>query len=143
VVDAYLGAAPQDWSALLLERFGQMQRQLAQSWQQAEAARVPHTQPSLALEAYAGTYVDRVYGAASISIEDGALCLRLGGHPDIAGRLEHWHYDTFLCRWSDPMLDRGLVPFTLDAQGHAVEFKLQVRPDFIDPREYVFRRVQA
>lgn len=143
VIDAYLGAASRDSSAFLLERFRQMERQLAQTWQQAEAARVPRTQPSLPLDAYTGTYVDTVYGTATIAVEDGALCLRLGGHPDVAGRLEHWHYDTFLCRWSDPVLDRSLVPFTLDAQGKAVEFKLQIRPEFIDPLEYAFRRVQA
>ena len=61
--------------------------------------------------------------------------------PTVQGSLEHWQYDTFMSRWSDPMWDKSLVTFALDADGKVATFSLKVREDFIDPLEYVFKLV--
>ena len=63
-----------------------------------------------------------------------------GAHPTITGELEHWHYDTFLCKWSDVVFDKSLVPFILDGQGKVDAFKVSVRQDLVDPLDYVFKR---
>ncbi|MCJ7753179.1 MAG: DUF3471 domain-containing protein, partial [Thermoanaerobaculales bacterium] len=59
-------------------------------------------------------------------------------HPEITGRLEHWQFDTFLCSWSDRMWDESLVYFDLDDSGEVSQFRVTVRPDWVDTLEYIF-----
>ena len=35
----------------------------------------------------------------------------------MAGRLEHYQYDTFVTRFDDPALEPAYISFALDAQG--------------------------
>jgi len=93
------------------------------------------------LKHYEGTYRNELYGEATVARKGDHLTLRLMAHPTVQGSLEHWQYDTFLSRWSDPMWGKSLVTFTLDADGKVATFSLKVREDFIDPLEYVFKLV--
>ena len=58
----------------------------------------------------------------------------------IRGPLAHFHYDTFRAAWEDRYLGHSLVTFTVGPDGRADAFRMRVRPDFVDPEEYVFRR---
>ena len=66
--------------------------------------------------------------------------IQLQADESISGTLEHWHYDTFLCKWHDPVLGESLIPFISDGQGGVVEFRVKIREDWIDPVEHVFKR---
>ena len=37
--------------------------------------------------------------------------------PRMAGRLEHWQYDSFVTKFDDPAIEPAYVTFALDADG--------------------------
>jgi len=79
-------------------------------------------------------------GGATLSLKEGALHIQLQAHISISGTLEHWHYDTFICHWDDPVLGESLMPFLSDGQGNVTEFHVKFREDWIDPLEHEFRK---
>ena len=111
-----------------------------QAKKQRDEARAKDTRPSLALEKYAGAYDSAIIGGAILSVEGAALHIQLQAHESISGMLEHWQYDTFLCKWDDPVLGESLIPFLGDGQGEITEFRVKIREDWIDPVEHVFRK---
>lgn len=122
VFDAFLGKGPTDWAGEGLKNY-QALLNLAQAAQdKALADRVKGTAPSLDLRQYAGKYQSEMYGDAEIKFSDGKLTAHFG--PNFKGELEHWNYDTFQVVWSDPVLGKGLMQFSLDNKGkvEAVNF---------------------
>jgi hypothetical protein len=95
------------------------------------------------LEKYAGAYDSAILGGATINAERSGLHIQLQADESISGTLEHWHYDTFLCKWDDPVLGESLIPFISDGQGQAVEFRVKIREDWIDPLEHVFKKIKG
>lgn len=140
IVDAYLDAPTCDWNKSWHTLDQNLEEKKAEKKKKFEEARVQDTQPTLSLAEYAGTYTSSIYGKAQVTHEDERLLIQLSAHPSICGQLEHWHYDTFLCRWTDPVFDKSIMPFAIDRNGKVKSFKLSVRPDWIDPLEYVFER---
>ena len=121
VFDLYLGVEPKDYSADLLKTYSGMLAQAQQVQKKQEESRVKGTSPSVALEKYAGSYNDEMYGDAKVAFTDGKLVLST---PSFTGDLEHWHYDTFQVTWRDRVFGKALVTFTLDAQGKVDTLKL-------------------
>jgi CubicO group peptidase (beta-lactamase class C family) len=129
IVDAYLGAPPRDWSRDYLDRVGPTTEQ--RRWAEWERTRAQGTAPSLALEAYAGTYGGALYGDATVTLEDGKLVLRLLPAKDLVGDLTHWHRDVFRVHWRRefPWFGDGLVQFVLNAGGDADQVVIDVPND--------------
>lgn len=142
VFDAYLGAPDSiDWSTYFLERTRRGEQRAAEAEAKLQRERAKGTRPSLPLARYAGRYRNPVYGDVVVAHEGGKLAIRMLESPTFVGTLEHWHYDTFRPAWQDPVLESHLVPFTLDATGTPVSFRLGVG-EFIDPSTYTFTRVE-
>jgi len=115
VFDAYLGAPPKDWSAEMRNTIKGLEEQGATAQKKLEESRVKGTQPSLALEKYAGTYKDDALGDAKVAFENGRLVLRT---PGFVADLEHWHYDTFRATFRDTVIiGKSFVTFTLGPEG--------------------------
>ena len=115
VVDAYLGGAGTDWSTVLRAvRDAGMARDSADQTKQ-ERERVTGTKPSLALDAYTGSYANEMYGDVTVAVDSGTLNIRFG--PYFTGALSHWHYDTFKAAWQDPEQGFDLLTFGLNADG--------------------------
>lgn len=89
---------------------------------------VKGTSPSLALEKYAGTYQNEMYGATKFMFKDGKLVSEFG--PNFNGDLEHWHYDTFRVVWRDRMEGKGFVVFKLNAKGQPETVTIDGLGDF-------------
>jgi CubicO group peptidase (beta-lactamase class C family) len=142
LIDTLLGVSPQDWIQAYLDLEKEGQEKEAQAQKQRDDSRVKETSPSLALEKYAGAYDSAILGGATISVVGGGLHIQLQAHASISGTLEHWHYDTFLCKWNDPVLGESLIPFITDGQGQVAEFRVKIREDWIDPVEHVFNKVK-
>jgi len=140
VADAYLDAPSTAWNQRCLDQFRDSTVQHVEQKKKVLEAR-KSAGPTLALHDYAGDYLSPTCGAATICERDGKMILQLAIHPAITGELEHWHFDTFLCKWTDPVFDQSLIPFILDGQGVITEFRLKVREDLIDPLEHIFKRV--
>ena len=123
LLDLILRAPARDWSQELLKESRARDAQALAAEQKLLQQRIPGTRPTLALEKYAGTYLDDLYGEAILSLTDGRLTMRIagGGISD----LEHWHYDLFRATPRDGPARRSMVTFTINAQGQVEELKLQ------------------
>jgi len=138
VIDAYLGADPRDWVQIYSEAIQQFVEGRELGTKARDEAQIQNTSPSLPVENYAGRYTSAVFGDAEITLEDGVLQLDPKTHPGISGHMEHWQIDTFLCTWTDRVWDQSLVYFDLDDSGEVSQFRVTVRPDWLDTLEYVF-----
>ena len=119
LLDHYLGLKPEPWT----QRYVAYKKQLVAGALKVlgEAKAKPAgVGPSLPIAKYAGTYADPWYG--DIAVTQGADGLRIDfkSTPRMAGRLEHWQYDTFVTRFDDKTLEPAYVTFGLNADG-AVE----------------------
>lgn len=135
IIDAYIGAPQKDWSADLLKTIKTMTEQGKAAAKKAEADRVKDTKPSLAVESYAGTYKNDLYGDVTVANSGGKLNLRFG--PAFVSDLEHWHYDTFRARFRGAGISNAAITFALNAQGKADTLTLGM-PGLSD---YPFKRV--
>jgi CubicO group peptidase (beta-lactamase class C family) len=119
VFDTFLGAPARDWSGemLAMRRADDARDDSANTRRQAQ--RTEGTRPSLALDRYAGTFVDpdSLYPAITITSENGALRYRLSAAQ--AGTLEHWQYDTFRVVWDDWWRGQSTVTFSVGPNGSA------------------------
>lgn len=123
VFDLAIGGPARDWSTDLLALYAARQGAPADP----AAGRVPGTRPSLPLDAYAGRYEHPVWGDIVIALEGEGLTFRMGVTRDLAGPLEHLHYDTFLARLGDGRDPLVRVVFVLDDAGAVAELRV---PDY-------------
>jgi CubicO group peptidase (beta-lactamase class C family) len=126
IVDHYLGAPATDWVDAYLKAQARREARTAEALKKAAGARDAASQPSLALEKYAGTYRDAWYGDIKIALEDGKLMLSFTKTPALIGDLEHWQYDTFIARWRDRELRAdAYVTFAFNPDGTIEQAKMR------------------
>ncbi len=117
IVDQLLGLPETDWSAhfrAFRERMERERQQRIESWW---AKRAKGTHPSRDLAAYAGTYRNKLYGRAQITVDKGKLVLHYHG---FSSTLEHLQYDTFVTDLR--LMGSGRVTFALNADGNVARF---------------------
>lgn len=142
LIEKLLDVPAQDWIQIYMDLEKEGKEKVEKAQEHRERARMKDSRPSLGSEKYVGVYDSLILGEATVSMTrsgDG-LHIQLQAHQSISGTLEHWHYDTFLCKWDDPVLGESLIPFITDGQGTVAEFHVKVREDWIDPLEHVFKR---
>jgi CubicO group peptidase (beta-lactamase class C family) len=115
IVDMALGEPAIDWSHKLRVTYDSLSALERGAESAFVAQRVPNTRPSLPLSAYAGSYTDSAFGTMQIREKDGALSFDFG--PMRRGTLEHWHFDTFRSRPTNPALATATLHFHLDPTG--------------------------
>ncbi|MEW5843114.1 MAG: serine hydrolase, partial [Bacteroidota bacterium] len=82
--------------------------------------------PSLALEKYEGVYSDAWYGDIEIKLKAGRLVIYFSCTPLLTGVLEHFQYDTFIVRWTDPELRAdAYITFALNPDGNIDQVKMK------------------
>lgn len=123
VFDRLLGLPATDWSAELRVLSERSAAASARRTAKLEDSRIEGTRPSLALDAYTGTYSDDLYGDVEVALKDGGLVLRYS--PDYIADLEHWHHDTFRAVWRTTGFGAPFATFTLDPRGRAAALDLQ------------------
>ncbi|RMF60277.1 MAG: serine hydrolase [Calditrichaeota bacterium] len=133
--DAFLGIDFKDWNKIYWDRH---QKQLKSHKESKTPVKGKGT--SLPLSVYAGTYRSEIYGKAAIREKDGELTITLLAHPNITGTLTPYLNDIFLARWSDKVWNQSYVNFDVNEQGEVEQFRVKIRPDWIDPLEYVFKK---
>ncbi len=126
--DHLLGGPSKDLGTVIRTAYETSLKQAKEVEDRMEASRKTGTSPSLALADYAGTYVDSMYGAFAVQLDDGQLKGSYG--PAFTGTLEHWHHDTFRAVWDNRMLGKTLVQFVLGTDGKVSEAKVQGFADF-------------
>jgi len=129
VFDMYLAPGKEkDWSGDLLKTMKAAEAQAKTAADKRETDRVKNTQPSLALEKYAGDYADEMYGDAKITVENGVLKASYG--QNFNGTLEHWHYDVFRVKWQDEVQGQAFINFKLNSQGKVETMSMEGLADF-------------
>ena len=133
VLDLYTGAPARDWSAEFLKLYAARKAKGAKATAEREAKRVTGTRPSAPLAQYAGTYDHPVYGDMKFDLAGGALTAHFGPSADNAGRLEHWHYDTFRAKLGDSRGGWTYFTFRLGSDGTvaAVRFQDEASLEFV------------
>lgn len=135
ILDGYLGLPTRDHAGQALAALRAQEEREAAYWRARDSSRVRGTRPTLPLAAYAGTYVDSLYGETRIAVDGDHLTLQMGGGP--VADLAHWHYDTFDVRWRDPVFASAypaLVSFVLGAGGRVNRFAMPLDRDLVEGR---------
>lgn len=133
ILDELIGdGADRDWAADYLGFKTGQDEAFAAANAEAEANRAKDSKPSLALEAYAGTYGGPMYGDCTVTVEGDHLAFKFEPTPLFQGTFTHWQHDSFKLDWTtDMMLPSGLVQFILNPQGEIEEMIIDVpNPDF-------------
>ncbi|MGQ9472138.1 MAG: serine hydrolase [Candidatus Aminicenantales bacterium] len=125
IVDYYLQAPKFDWVEAY-RKFNERNRQRSrEEIEKIYSARKKDTRPSLSLQAYAGLYRDDWYGEVEIKNENGELTIQFKHSPELYGKLEHWHHDTFVARWFERELRAdAFVTFHLNHEGAISEVRM-------------------
>ena len=137
ILDAYLGESERDWNEVFVGFRNQGEDRARQREERLQASRIEGTEPSLPLEAYAGTYTEAVSGETAVRLEDGHLVFDY--NPRHLGDLEHWHHDVFRVTWRHPIFDmaaQSFLRFELNEKGAVTGLEVT----FYDPIR--FERVE-
>ena len=111
--DLYNGGPARDWSTEVSTLFARL-RQSATAVTQSGAAQHVERPPSVAIEKYAGTFVDSAYGTVTVTNSNGKLHARVVTDPDV--ELDHWDVDAFRTHAANPR-DQVALTFTPDGVG--------------------------
>lgn len=125
VIDLWTNAPRRDWNTDLKKIYDERDARVGRAVAARDAARTPNTRPSTDLARYAGTYEHPVYGSAVVTFADGALRVAIGPLAQMAGTLEHFHYDTFRARMGDGRNGWSYVTFRLNQAGNVAAVRLQ------------------
>jgi CubicO group peptidase (beta-lactamase class C family) len=129
IFDDQLKLPPTDFSGEMRIRADSLEKRARDAAAKVEAARVPNTHPTLALDKYAGTYTDSLYGDMAVRFDAGKLLLSYGGESD--AELEHWHFDTFRVVWRNRLLGKPMVTFVVDGTPKVASMKLENIGEFV------------
>lgn len=132
VLDLYLGDGTADPVAAMLPRVKANQEEEAKRVAARTAARAAKTRPTATPAQLSGTYSDKIYGDAQVTVKDGKLLLSLLPAKELfTGELVHWHYDTYQWQHADPFLEPGYITFEFDADHMITGFRIDLHsPDF-------------
>jgi CubicO group peptidase (beta-lactamase class C family) len=126
ILDYYLCAPGTDWLKGYQSIVKREESRILDVEQEVMNKRNKNSQPALPLSDYCGTYRDNWYGEMTIIQEQGRLVLRFMATPSLIGDLEHYQYDTFICRWRDRELRAdAFVTFTLNPFGRIDQVKMR------------------
>jgi CubicO group peptidase (beta-lactamase class C family) len=129
-IDACLDLPRRDWSAEFLALYAGRKATAEKQAAYRESKRVAGTRPSVPLAQYAGTYGHPVWGDIEVEFAADALVVRIGPQPERAGRLEHWHFDTFRARLGDGRGGWSYFTFRLDADGGVRAMRMDDQASF-------------
>jgi CubicO group peptidase (beta-lactamase class C family) len=132
ILDFHLSLNDKDYVTLFLEQEMLSEAKKLEKDNQRIESRVIGTLPALKTEQYAGIYEDKMYGQAEVTVKDDSLMMTLLPTAELfTGRLEHWHYNTFRFTHNDPFLPAGYVTFSINGDGQADGFTIDLEnPDF-------------
>ncbi len=126
-----------DWSAKYL-KINKANKKRREEEKSKAKEKIEKTEPTSALEEYCGEYISEIYGTASVTMENNKLKVTLSAHPGFIGLMSHLYYNTFTAEWNHRLWRESNVYFGFNGHGKVVNFKMAVRPDWIDTLEYTF-----
>jgi CubicO group peptidase (beta-lactamase class C family) len=131
LIDHYLGLPDNGW----IDKWQTWYEARLEAGRQALAtaqARPAKVGPSLPPARYAGRYRDAWYGDVVIAADSRGLTVDFTSTPNMAGRLKHWQYDSFITEFDDKTLEPAYVTFALDAEGKVVGVTMKAVNPIVD-----------
>jgi hypothetical protein len=113
--DLFALGGNRDWSAEFLTLYSNIHAGGEKQEKDFEAKRVANTKTSLALNDYAGTYSDPMYGTLVITVEGDQLIV--DANKFVKAKLSHWHYDTFRGWYDQKWYGKGTANFVIGPEG--------------------------
>ena len=120
MIDHYLGLTDNGW----IDKWESWYQSRLEGGRQALAAmqtgkQAGDTKPaaSLTAERFAGRYRDAWYGDVVVGSDAKGLTIDFTSSPNMAGRLDHWQYNSFITDFDDKSLEKALVTFAIDENG--------------------------
>jgi CubicO group peptidase (beta-lactamase class C family) len=119
IIDAFLGGEPRDWSTEVRALYAPFAEQARVEERALRARRVADTRPSMALDAYEGTFADpdSLLLPLTVEVQGGRMTATLAAPRGLRGEMEHWHYDVFRIRWDEVALGESFVTFSINPRG--------------------------
>jgi len=132
ILDLYLGDGKADPVTEMLPRTKASKERDAARVAARLEARKEGTTPTTSNSALVGSYTDKVYGNAQLSMDGTGPVLTLEPAKELfTGTLTHWHHDTWQWNHADPFLEPGYVTFHFDADHNVSHFTIDLHsPDF-------------
>lgn len=132
ILDAYLGDGKADPAKDMLAAAERNRQRDADRRKARQEARLADTAPTTTNADIAGTYTDKIYGQATIALQEGTPVLTLlPARELLTGPLSHWHHDTWLWEHEDPFLEPGYITFHFDTDHKVTHFTIDLHsPDF-------------
>jgi CubicO group peptidase (beta-lactamase class C family) len=131
LIDHYLGYPDNGW----IEKWQTWYEARLEGGRQALAsaqAKPAGVGPSLLPARYAGRYRDAWYGDVVIGADTKGLSVDFTSTPNMAGRLKHWQYDSFITDFDDKTLEPAYVTFALDADGKVTGVTMKAVNPIVD-----------
>ena len=113
--DLFALGGSRDWSTDFLALYSGLTESGKKELAKLEAARIPGTSPTLALEAYTGKYTDPLFGELTIQLVGSMLKVIVNNFESAS--LSHWNYDTFYGPWEKSWYGKVSATFTVNASG--------------------------
>lgn len=118
IFEAYLGLPEKDWVDYYYQQENRTLSREEKRLNKIEAHLAELSNPPLALEKYAQTYVDKWYGEIKVQLKNNKLLMEFSHTPDLKGKLLHYKDNTFIARWNDRTLEAdAFVSFLLTPKG--------------------------
>ena len=111
-----------NWHSKIFELYENLKKERKKRENGQNETRIENTQPSLALEAYLGTYHHPLCGHLKITLEDETLTLNFNDFDQI--NATHWHYDTFMTKSNKRWTSASKITFHIngEAKVESLEF---------------------
>nr|WP_298923006.1 serine hydrolase [uncultured Allomuricauda sp.] len=104
-----------DWHTEVFTLYEGFKKENIEALKKKVAERAENTKPSLALEAYEGSYSNEMLGTVVVTTQDDTLQTNFNDF--ITYDTEHWHYDTFITNKDPRFREKLLIRFELDNDG--------------------------
>jgi CubicO group peptidase (beta-lactamase class C family) len=129
IADISMGKADFDWIADSRRLAEEAEPKAVAAAAGIDAKQAAGTQPSLPLDAYAGTWRDPWYGDILIERKGAGLWLSFAHTPTLKGRLEPYDGETFRTRFIDKREEDLLITFAITADDQAAATMKALSPD--------------
>ncbi|GIV38003.1 MAG: serine hydrolase [Cyclobacteriaceae bacterium] len=120
--DIFALGGNRDWSLDFKKLYDSIEAVNQKQIADFESKRIPNTQPSLPMPAYAGKYVSPLYGELVVTYEGDELIIELNKF--IKARMQHWHYDVFRGWYDKKWYGRQNLIFDFSADGKIKQARL-------------------
>jgi hypothetical protein len=137
ILDAYMGLPYRNRSKLALPAFNAENKKSLQQiadWK----ARVKGAPPALALQSYAGTYTNPLYGSITISSKGSGLMIKFNSHEDLTATLDYMDKGEWLMQYNNIEYGIFSIKFNI-SKGKVVSVETK-QNEFVELDPYIFTK---